>query len=84
MKSPKNPLRKWLLTQPREVNQSSIARTLGIDRSYASDLFAERCRVFPSLRLAFRIEAMTGGRVTARMLHDFIAKNRLTEEAEAA
>lgn len=84
MKSYRNPLRKWLETQPRHVNQSSIAKTLGIDRSYVSDLFGENCTVLPSLPLAFRIEALTGSKVTVRMLHDFAMQNRLAKEPRVA
>ena len=83
MRSHRNPFRKWLETQPRDVTQTSIAKQVGVDRSYISDLMSEGSMIFPSLQLAFRIELLTKGRVTARMLHDFAAHNR-AEQDEAA
>jgi len=84
VRSHRNPFRRWLETQPRAVTQISIAKQVGVDRSYISDLMSENSLIFPSLQLAFRIELLTKGRVTARMLHDFAAHNRSQEGAEAA
>jgi transcriptional regulator with XRE-family HTH domain len=83
MKSIRNPFRRWLETQPRDVTQTSIAKQLGVDRSYVSDLMSESSVIFPSLQLAFRIEQLTKAKVTAKALHDFAASNR-TEAEEAA
>jgi len=77
----KNPFRRWLETQPREVTQTSVAKEIGVDRSYVSDLMSEASTIYPSLQLAFRIEQVTKGKVTARMLHDFAASNRAEREA---
>jgi transcriptional regulator with XRE-family HTH domain len=80
----KNPFRRWLETQPRHITQTSIAKQLGVDRSYISDLMSEGSVIFPSLQLAFRIEKLTGetGRkVTAKDLHDFAVENRAAEAA---
>ena len=76
MKTHKNPFRKWLETQPRDITQTSIAKLVGVDRSYISDLMSETSVIYPSLQLAFRIEQ-------ARMLHDFAAHNRSEEEKAA-
>jgi len=84
MRTHKNPFRKWLETQPRDITQTSIAKLVGVDRSYISDLMSEGSVIFPSLQLAFRIEQLTKGKVTARQLHDFAAHNRGQEGAEAA
>ena len=83
MKTHKNPFRKWLETQPRDITQTSIAKLVGVDRSYISDLMSEMSVIYPSLQLAFRIEQLTKGKVTARMLHDFAAHNRSEEEKAA-
>jgi transcriptional regulator with XRE-family HTH domain len=84
MKAPKNPFRRWLETQPRDVTQTSIAKLVCVDRSYISDLMSETSAIYPSLQLAFRIEQVTKGKVTARMLHDFAASNRAAESDKAA
>ena len=76
----RNPFRRWLETQPRDVTQTSIAKLIGVDRSYVSDLMSEQCVIFPSLQLAFRIQQMTKGKVTAKDLHDFASSNK-TEQA---
>ena len=83
MKTHKNPFRRWLETQPRDITQTSIAKQVGVDRSYISDLMSETSVIFPSLQLAFRIELLTKGKVSTRMLHDFAAHNR-TEQEQAA
>ena len=37
MKSIRNPFRRWLETQPRDVTQTSIAKQLGVDESQMDD-----------------------------------------------
>ena len=76
MRTHKNPFRRWLETQPRDVTQTSIAKLVGVDRSYISDLMSEGSVIYPSLQLAFRIEQLTKGKVSAKQLHDFAAHNR--------
>ena len=76
-----NPLRSWLMEQPRSVTMASVARDLVLDRSYVSDLMSESNTMMPSLIVAMKIEKRTKGEVTAKMFHDFVLANR---EAEAA
>lgn len=79
----RNPFRQWLETQPRDITQTSIAKLIEVDRSYVSDLMSEASVIFPSLQLAFRIEKLTNGRVTAKRLHDFAADNKKQREVVA-
>jgi len=81
MKNIRNPFRKWLETQPRDITQTSLAKQLGVDRSYVSDLMSETSSIFPSLQLAFKIEQLTKGKVTAKQLHDFAVTNKTQEAA---
>lgn len=77
----RNPFRRWLETQPRAVTQTSIAQAIGVDRSYISDLMSDNSIIFPSLQLAYKIEVLTKGKVTMKMLHDYAAENRRMREA---
>ena len=84
MSTYRNPFRRWLETQPRLVTQTSLSKDLSVDRSYISDLMNDESVILPSLQLAFRIEVLTKGRVTARAMHDFALANRARREREAA
>lgn len=80
----KNPFRRWLETQPRTVTQTSIARQVGCDRSYVSDLMSEQSIIFPSLDLAIKIKDATGGKVLPEAMHAFAVANRRAKERAAA
>ena len=77
----KNPFYAWLMEQPRAVSKASLARDLGLDRSYITGLMAEDNVMMPSLPVALKIERRTKGKVTARKLHDFAMSNRGAEAA---
>lgn len=85
MSSISNPFRAWLMTQPRTVTMASLARDLGVDPSYVSDLMSEKNKLMPSLPVAIAIEVRTDGKVKAKAIHDFAMRNRAVEaEARAA
>ena len=72
----RNPLRRWLHSQPLSVTQTTIARDLGIARSTLSEYMRENNAKTPSLKLAVRIERLTQGAVTAYDFADHAASNR--------
>lgn len=85
MQKPNNPFRAWLELQPRDVTMASLARDLGVDPSYISDLMSEKNKLMPSLPVAIGIENRTEGKVKAKAIHDFAMRNRAVEaEARAA
>lgn len=79
----KNPFRAWLMTQHYPVNMASVARDLGLDPSYVSDLMSETSTMMPSLPVALRIEKRTKNKVTPRKLHDFVMRNRIRQDEAA-
>jgi hypothetical protein len=78
-----NPFRAWLMEQPRAVTMASLARDLGLDPSYISDLMSETNTMMPSLIVAMKIEKRTKGEVTAKKLHDFTMANRIKDDEAA-
>lgn len=77
-----NPFRRWFNNQPlAEVTQYTLAKDLGVDQSYVSDLMSERNTTLPSLSVAVRIEDATGGRVKPRDIYHFAMENRAAKEA---
>lgn len=76
-----NPFRAWLMTQPRQVTMASLARDIGVDPSYVSDLMAENCTLMPSLPVSAKIERRTHGKVKAVAMYDFVMGNRESEAA---
>ena len=59
----RNPLRRWLLTQPPTLTAAHVARQLGITPAALSNLMREDMAKRPSLALALRIERLTLGQV---------------------
>jgi transcriptional regulator with XRE-family HTH domain len=71
-----NPLRQWIETQPIDITQASIARRLGLSRSYVSELFSDDEPKTPSLKLSVAIEELTDGAVTPVDILAFISKRK--------
>jgi hypothetical protein len=72
---PSNPFRVWLEKQPPEITTVTVARELGVTRSYVSALMGEGYARMPSPNIVAKIEAVTAGAVTAKRLSNYAARN---------
>lgn len=76
-----NPFAAWFHKQSYHVTQTELAKELHIDRTYVTVLMRETNDIMPSLPVALAIEKLTGGAVTPRIMHDFVASNRSAKVA---
>ena len=71
-----NKFREWVQDQPRAVTHRIIAKEIGVDPSYVSDLTNPNNKIMPSLQVAVKISRLTKGRVTPEDMHDLVMANR--------